>query len=176
MLKFLSACVVKRSIVVSGVALPVLSVPVWTHYPRCMCAPVAVVHLTVCVGLCSYAELLAACDSSDMVHQSSSTGQWSPGVLNGQPVMVRWLQLTAGLYQQQLHERLNEASALQHPHIVPVVGGSLEQGGAVVYDLTQVCVDSLPLLATVPVEARLFGTIACWTCSPQLKFVSMEPN
>lgn len=88
--------------------------------------------------------------------------------------MVRWLQLTAGLYREELHIRLNEASALQHPHIVPVVGGSIEQGGAVVYDLTQVCDDSLPVLDTVLVQAPLFATTACQPCSSQLRFGSVE--
>ena len=81
-----------------------------------------------------------------MERQSSSPDQMLPGVLNGQPVMIRWLQLSPHLVQSFLCHIPNDASALQHPHIVPVIGGSLEQGGAVVYALTQVCDDPVPEL------------------------------
>ena len=89
--------------------------------------------------------------------QSTSPKQLSPGVLNGQPVMLRWLQLPDNLVQRHMHERLNDAAALQHPHIVPVIGGSLEQGGAMVYNLTQVCIYLFPVLALLISDGFIVG-------------------
>lgn len=63
-------------------------------------------------------------------------------ILHRKPVVVYKL-LRQSLGPQDVHmldARLSALAALRHANIAPVIGGSLEGGGAVVYDVGQVCV------------------------------------
>lgn len=83
--------------------------------------------------------------SSEDNPQLISLGHLAPNmtlsILHRKPVVVYQLQRQS-LDPQAVHvldAQLSAVAALRHAHIAPVIGGSLESGGAVVYDVGQVC-------------------------------------
>lgn len=102
-----------------------------------------VANLLTCFSVvCSMSEL----DPVALVNDPSGCGlvpvghisrQMFQHTLQQQSVMVDRLLRPQAVHA--LKPRLVAASALQHPYIAPVIGGSLEFGGAVVYGVAQVC-------------------------------------